>query len=181
MIIAKKSQHNATNVACFSVNVQLTWWMSTRAVACELDVHMLPHQARASISRCFRDKLHRPVTWAADATVGMFKYTVAQPQESAQTVKNYSGKLIYLYVSLTRGLDLTAVHCCNHLEYATVFYLWHLVHWRNVPFKDESCFPTVSGRWQVSFERAVCYCHHCEQSTPCWYMKNQKKTLGHSL
>ncbi|CDQ80234.1 unnamed protein product [Oncorhynchus mykiss] len=58
-----------------------------------------------------------------------------------------SGKLICVLI----GLNLTAVWCCNRLQWANAYLQWPLDHWRIVLFTDESCFQMyrADGRQRV--------------------------------
>ncbi len=146
----------------------LTAGMSTRALACELNVHFSPI---SSLQRCFREfgstsnrpynrtprettraqdlhiqKLHlhdrlRPDTRTAAATIGLHNQRI-----SAQTVRNRLREAHLHARHPHRGLDLTAVRRRNRLKWANAQIRWRLALWRRVLFTDESrcrAFTTV--------------------------------------
>ena len=140
----------------------LTAGMSTRAVARELNVHCTtisclqrhfrqfgstsnrPHNRRPSVTTPAQDlhiqRVHqqdhlRPATWTAAATIGLINQNI-----SAQTVRIHLREAHLHARRPHRGLDLTAVRCCNRLEWANAHTRCCLACWRGVFFTDESRF-----------------------------------------
>ncbi len=70
---------------------------------------------------------------------------------SAQTVRNRLREAHLHARRPHRGLDLTAVHRLNRLEWADAHIQWHLALWRSVLFTDESQFSLykADGRQRV--------------------------------
>ncbi|KAL0192587.1 hypothetical protein M9458_010883, partial [Cirrhinus mrigala] len=146
--------------------------MSTGAVARELNVHFFtisrlqrhfrafgstsnrPHNRRPHVTTPaylhiqhlhFQDHL-RPATRTAAATIGLHHQRIA-----AQTVRNRPGEA-HLHARRPHwGLDLTAVHCRNRLEWANAHIRCRLALWRGVFFMDESRFSLyrADGRQRV--------------------------------
>ncbi len=140
----------------------LTAGMPTRVVARELNVHF---STISRLQRHFREfgstsnrpqnfrppvttpaqhlhiqHLHlqdrlRPVTWTAAASIGLHNQRI-----SAQTVRNRLREAHLHARRPHRGLDLTAVHRRNRLEWANAHIRWRLALWRGVLFTDESRF-----------------------------------------
>ncbi len=146
----------------------LTARMSTRAVARELNVNFSTisyfqrrfrefgstsnrsHNRRPCVTTPAQDlhiqHLHlqdhlRPDTRTAAATIGFHNQRI-----SAQTVRNRLREAHLHSRHPHRGLDLTAVHHRNRLEWANAHIWWRLALWRGVLFTDESRFVTVQGR-----------------------------------
>ncbi len=168
----------------------LTAGMSTRAVACELNVHF---STISQLQRHFREfgstsnrpqnrrpaqDLHiqhlplqnclRPATRTAAATIGSHNQRM-----SAQTFRNRLSEAHLHARHPHRGLDLTAVHRRNRLEWANAHIRWRLSLWRGVLFTDESLFSLyrADGRqrvWRRVGAWAVCWCQRCWSSGPWW-------------
>ncbi len=143
--------------------------MSTRAVARELNVHF---STINRLQRRFREfgstsnrrphvttpaqdlhiqHLHlqdrlRPATRTAAATIGLHNQRI-----SAQTVINRLREAHLHARRPHRGLDLTAFHRRNGLEWANAHIRWRLALWRGVLFMDESRFSLnrADGRQRV--------------------------------
>ncbi len=149
----------------------LTAGMSTRAVACELNVHFSPkafqiiwqyiQPASQTQTMCNRSTpaqdIHiqhlllqdhlRPATWTAAATIGLHNQRM-----SAQTVRNHIREAHLHARRPHRGLDLTAVRRLNRFEWANAHIRWRLALWRGVFFTDESRFSLyrADGRQRVA-------------------------------
>ncbi len=92
-----------------------------------------------------QDRL-KPATRTPAATIGLHNQRI-----SAQTVRNRLREA-HLHARRThRGLDLTAVHRRNRLEWANAHIQWRLALWRGVFFTDESRFSLyrADGRQRV--------------------------------
>ncbi len=79
--------------------------------------------------------LLRPATRTAAATIGLHNQRI-----SAQTVRNRLREAHLHARRPHRGLDLTAVHRRNRLEWANAHIRWCLALWRGVLFMDKSRF-----------------------------------------
>ncbi len=92
-----------------------------------------------------QDRL-RPATRTAVATIGLHNQRI-----SAQTVRNRLREAHLHAHRPHRGLDLTAVHRRNRLEWANAHIRWRLALWRGVFFTDESRFSLyrADGRQRV--------------------------------
>ncbi len=156
-----------------SATGMLTAGMSTRAVARELNVHF---STISRLQRLFREfgstfnrpqnhsprvttpaqdlhiqHLHlqdrlRPATRTAAATIGLYNQRL-----SAQSVRNRLREAHLHARRPHRGLDLTAVHRRNWLEWKNAHIRWRLALWRGVLFTDESRFSLyrADGRQRV--------------------------------
>ncbi len=151
----------------------LTAGMSTRAVACELNVHFStishlqrrfrefgstynqPHNRRPRVTTPAQDHIQhlhlrnrlRPATRTAAATIGLHNQRI-----SAQTVRN-GLREAHLHARCPhQGLDLTAVRRRNRLEWVNAHIRWCLAFWRGVLFVDKSRFSLQ----QVIFTTSRC-------------------------
>ncbi len=105
-----------------------------------------------------QDRL-RPVTRTAAATIGLHNQRI-----SAQTVRNRLREAHLHARHPHRGLELTAVHHRNWLEWANAHIRWRLA------LSLHGWIPvfTVQGRWQTACMWAVCWCQRCGSSGPWW-------------
>ncbi len=151
----------------------LTAGISTRAVAREFNVPFStisclqrsfrelgstsnrPHNRRPHVTTPVQDlhiqHLHlqdhlRPDPRTAAATIGLHNQII-----SAQTARNRLREAHLHARHPHRGLDLTAVHRRNRLEWANAHIRWRLALWRGVLFTDESRFSLyrADGRQHV--------------------------------
>ncbi len=153
----------------------LTAGMSTRAVACELNVHFStisrlqrrfrefgstynrPHNRRLCATTPAQDlhiqHLHlqdrlRTAARTAAATIGLHNQRM-----SAQTVRNRLREAHLHARRPHRGLDLTAVRRRNRWENAHI--RWRLALWRGVPFTDESRFSLYKADGRQRYSNTV--------------------------
>ncbi len=164
--------------------LMLTAGISTRAVACELNVHFStisrlqsrfrefgstsnrPHNRRPRVTTPAQDLHHiqhlqdrlRPATRTAAATIGLYNQRI-----SAQTVRNRLREAHLHGRNPHRGP--TWVGKCSHLMASGTLERCSLHRW--IPVF------TVPGRWQTacmaSCGWAVCWCKRCGSSGPWGY------------
>lgn len=93
--------------------------------------------------------------------------------------KEFMNKFSSACSSFSLGLDLTAVHCHNQLEWANYEIQWWLALWIDALFTDESHFFHCLGQiaFMASVDERYAWCQCCESSGPLWGWANEHSCL----
>ncbi len=165
------TQHNATDVASFEGSVQLAWWLQEcppELFPVNLMLIYLP-KAFQRIWQCIQPA-SQPQTTCNHTSPGP-PHPASSPPRSSETShpdsccnnrfalpKNFCTNCQKPSQGSSsaarrphRGLDLTAVHRRNRLEWANAYIRWRLALWRRVLFSDEYRFSLyrADGRQRV--------------------------------